>query len=193
MDISAWIAATSAVAALIALAFTALQVRYAGRQTALQERMQQDAAQPFVWVDFRPSDRNGILFGVVVKNEGPTVATDVVITFDPPLAARYSGGLGAEVRLASMPPGRQITWEFDSGLTLYDDPSVATRYNVTVTAAGPFGRTAPLTYVLDLADYLHSAVSPSGTLHGVTQQLKDLTAQLKKGASVRTGSRPRNG
>jgi rRNA-processing protein FCF1 len=159
-----------------------MQARESRRQTALQDVMRRDSAQPYVWVDFRTDDRNGVVFELVLKNEGPSVATDVVVTFDPPLASRLSDVLGEVIKVASMPPGRSLRWFFDSGMTLYDDDSVVKRYRVAITSTGPFGAVPPLAYDLDLNDFLKSAIAPPGTLHGVTQELEKIKNELRKTA-----------
>jgi hypothetical protein len=186
MDGSAWISAASAVVAVVAVIFAGMQARYARsqaevarRQTDLQEKIHQDSSQPYVWVDFRTDDRSGFIFDVVVKNEGPTVATDVVVTFDPPLAARLSASLGGTIRITSMPPGRTVRWRYDSGLTVFEDAEVPKQYQVTVSARGPFGPVQELAYVLDLNDYNRSAVQPAGSLHGISEAIGKLTTAVE--------------
>lgn len=55
------------------------------RQTVIQEALSRRSAEPYVWADLRPDDRKGGLLVLVVGNSGPTVATDVVVWFQPPL------------------------------------------------------------------------------------------------------------
>lgn len=187
METATWTAAGAAVvAALVALAalyFTRQQVQTAKRQTDLQQRMHEDAAQPYVWADIRPSDTDGFLMLLVVHNEGPTVATDVTVTFTPPLVEHWDGrredAEREDVRLASMPPGRTVRWYVGVGPAWHDtdDPK---RFAVRVEATGPFGAMPPLTYDLDLDDFHDSAVQPPGSLRGVTDAVKDLTKQVKE-------------
>lgn len=199
MDASAWIAALSALVAVVAVVFAAMQARHAHtqadasrRQTELQEMTHRDAAQPYVWVDFRPDDRNGFILDLVVKNEGPTVATDVVITFDPPLTSSLSADFGARLTLASLPPARTLRWHFESATTLFGNDDAQRRYLVNVEAIGPFGPTPTLTYPLDLNDYFKTAIAPAGTLHDITKEIKKVAAEVRKSASsLRSSSQQR--
>ena len=59
------------------------QAEAAERQTAVQERMQQDAAQPYVHADSRVHPQEGVLLMLVITNSGPTVATNVDVRFAP--------------------------------------------------------------------------------------------------------------
>lgn len=92
MNASAWVAVAAAAIALIAAAVTYVQARHvkrqadaAEKQTTLQEAIFQDGRQPYVWADFRLDETQGSLMQLMVRNEGPTVARDVRILFDPPL------------------------------------------------------------------------------------------------------------
>ncbi len=181
MDASGWIGAASALVALVALYFTRQQVAQAQAQTRLQRQIHEDAAQPYLWADIRPSEVDGFLMQLVIKNEGPTIATDVVVTFEPPLPLRLTDESrdGARYELAAMPPGRHIRWHLNGAPDWYgsDDPK---RFTVTVRYAGPFGPMPPLSYVLDIADFLDSVVQPEGSLHKVTKQLEKITAEMKR-------------
>lgn len=177
--ITAGVAAVSALVALAALYFTRQQVKIAERQTALQERIRQDAAQPYVWADIRMDARQMHLMKLVIHNDGPTVAKDVVVSFDPALPKSIGG---EEVRddytLVGMPPGRRVEWN----LNLSPDwiqGDLPKCFTVTVTADGPYGPVEPLIYVLDVDEYRQTAASPVGTLHGVSERLKELTAAIK--------------
>ncbi len=192
MDASAWIAAVSAAVALVAVVVAVVQARYAKaqartaeQQTQLQEQIHRDASQPYVWADFRPDLNSGFMLDLMIKNEGPSVATDVVVTFDPPLRGSLNDYVDAQLKITSMPPGRALVWHFETGHTAFAEGSTtARRYRVTITATGPFGPVAPLTYHLDLSDYFNSAVSPLGTLHRVGEEMKQMTHEIKKVASA---------
>ena len=176
------ITVVSALVALVALFFTRQQVELAERQTILQEKVREDAAQPYVWADLRPSDSDGFLMLLVVRNDGPTVATDVTVTFSPPLVEHWEGkpdGAAREaVRMASMPPGRDVRWYIGVGPAWHEtaDPK---RFAVAVNATGPFGPMTPLEYDLDLNDFLGSAVQPVGTLGAVARAIKELTKEAR--------------
>jgi hypothetical protein len=55
------------------------------RQTELQEQIHRDSSQPHLSADFTLDAAQGSLLRLVVRNEGPTVAEDVRIVFDPPI------------------------------------------------------------------------------------------------------------
>jgi hypothetical protein len=109
MDAASAITAAAVIIALVALYFTGQQVKVAKQQTKSQQKLHEDAAQPYVWVDLRPTDGDGHIMLLVVRNEGPTVATDVQIAFDPPVPTRWDASKDEDARtsitLASMPPG----------------------------------------------------------------------------------------
>lgn len=188
MTASAWIAAAAAVISLTSVAVAVFSARNAARQTALAQRATElqrqaleSAAQPYVWVDLRPDESHAQLMRLVAVNQGPTVATDVDIAIEPPLPAHRSGQpAGPSGRLASVPPGRTISWTIGNGgtATLFDG-SDPTRYRVKVTATGPYGP-VQLEYDLDLNDYAQAAAIAPGTLFGVTQSLNKLTKAVEK-------------
>jgi hypothetical protein len=169
MDASAWVAVVAALIALGTAGVTSWQARSAKTQadaakrqadaatsqTELQERVYRDSHQPYVWVDFRPDPATRQMVRLVIRNEGPTVAEDVQVTFDPPLqspdqvvrfAERANGLLGSGLR--SMPPGREMAWHFARGFVLFADDTGSLQYKVTISGQGPFGDMPELEYVL---------------------------------------------
>lgn len=199
MTIEAIIAIAAALIALGALWFTRSSTRAAERsadaadrsaqaaedQTRIQRQLRIDAAQPYVWVDLRPDEKSGQLIKLVLGNAGPTVATDVTVTFDPPLTP--SGPLGKQVEdgqkrlsrgIASLTPGRIIAWSVGPSWEVIaaGDPNI---YTVTVRGTGPFGALPALTYVINLEDLRHSSATPLGTLHGLTEAVKELEKKIK--------------
>jgi hypothetical protein len=136
--------------------------------------------QPYVWVDFRVHPQEGVLLIVVVENAGPTVATDVEIAFDPPLATSLPQceQVGPQGRLASLPPGRRLTWTFDSGITVFD-ADIPKQYRVTVTGNGPFGPLPELSYTLDLMDFHSTSAKPDGTLYGLQKSVEEVAKAVK--------------
>lgn len=189
MTAAAWIAATAAVISMVSVAVAIFSARNAVRQTALareqaalQQRALEAAAQPYVWVDLRPDESHAQLMRLVAVNQGPTVATDVEITIDPPLPDGPHTGApaGPSARLASMPPGRTISWTVgDGGIWTLFEGSGPTRYRVRITATGPYGP-VELEYDLDVADYAHAARIAPGTLFGITESLNKLTKLVEK-------------
>jgi hypothetical protein len=157
-----------------------LSVREARRQTELQERVHRDSAQPYVWADLQGDDAQGQLLRLIVANEGPSFATAVHVTFEPPLQAagdsthldqvqeRLRGGL------SSLAPGRRLQWTVDIAHQIFSQ-GLPLVYTVSITGEGPFGPMERLTYVVDLNDLRDSADSPSGSLHRIAERLKELT------------------
>ncbi len=189
VDASAWIAAVSALVAVAAVCVSVWQARIAAaqraigeQQTALQRQIREDAAQPYVWADFRSDDERGHLMILIVKNEGPTVATGVTIAFDPPLPESWRAGelpVGPSGPLASMPPGRHMRWNLGASFDMLAD-DLPQRFRVTINGRGPYGPFGPLQYHLDLADYKEASGIAPGTLHGVTEAVKSLTEVLQR-------------
>lgn len=115
----------AAVVALVALFFTGMSAISANTQTKIQRQLRIDAAQPYVWADIRPDESVGVILNVVVGNSGPTVATNVRVTVDPPLPRidQFNERIDrVEHRLAeglkSLAPGRQLRWPLGQGFAL---------------------------------------------------------------------------
>jgi hypothetical protein len=196
MDEFAWVAVAAAVISLAAVAVATWQATSAKaqagearrqadaavRQTDLQEQIHRDASQPYVWADFRLDATQGSLLHLVVRNEGPTVAEDVRIVFDPPLQGvgviRDLGTVHAQLAegLLSMPPGREMRWNFAMGHKLFGEEGAEAprRYTVTITGRGPYGEIPTLTYPLDLNE-MHGMADPRrGSLDQVTKAIEKL-------------------
>ena len=159
----------------------------AEEQTAIQSAIRRSSAEPALWADLRADERYGQLLRLVVGNSGPTVATRVTVTFDPPLTDTEmpSDGihLGEAVLrhgLASLPPGRQVAWSGGfTGTFFTENAESPLSWEVTINADGPFGPLEPLTYTIDLKGLEQSNAAPPGTLHGVAEELKEVRKQLK--------------
>lgn len=154
----AWVAAAAGigatVVAVVALRFAKAtvdvsrdQLATAREQTVLQRQIQQDAAQPALWVDIRPDDQSSGGLILFVGNSGPSVATDVVVTFDPDLGllpnpSRNTPPLAAEQLrrgIAALPPGRTLRWFLGVANQVIPAFDPAGGYDVTITGTGPFG------------------------------------------------------
>ena len=82
--------------------------------------------------------------------------------------------------LASLPPGRTISWSMGVANAVFQ-PALQLSYTVTINASGPFGPLEPLTYTIDLNDIKWSRVAAAtGTLYGVTRAVKDLGKTIKE-------------
>jgi hypothetical protein len=172
-------AVAAAVIALLALLLTAIGVKASRDQTKIQRQLREDAAQPYVWADVRIDDAQGVMLALVVGNSGPTIATNVKISIDPPFPhiPELARAAEAQERLArglrSLPPGRVLHYWLGQGYSLLegDEPKV---HRITITADGPFGAVPALTYDLDLAEFNHQSGLAKGNLHLLTQAVKGL-------------------
>lgn len=162
------------------------QVEAAREQTRLQRELTDEAAQPYVWADIQPDMKQGMILDLVVGNTGPTVATDVKITFDAPLP------LSADVQkdsahllrtlaggLRSLAPGREIRWHLGTGPDLLgeDAPQLV---RIKVDAAGPHGPLPTLEVPVDISQWRQSKDAPDGSLHLVRKSIQDLTKSVDK-------------
>ena len=191
MDSSAWIAVIAAFVALASLPFTVQAARAAAgqaaesrRQTALQGQIHIDSQQPYVWLDIMGDDAQGTLLKLTVRNEGPTVATNIKASFDPHLQTMHQPEHFSDLQdllasgLSYLAPGRKIEWTFDVGHQFFssDMPKSTT---VTINYAGPHGPCPTNTYLMRLDDIQISADVPAGSLHRVAERIKELTAVVK--------------
>lgn len=191
-------AAVAALAAVILLYYSRKSARDAHRatdaaersakaaeqQTEIQRQIHQDAAQPYVWVDVRPDEVTSVILNLVMGNSGPTVATNIRVTIDPPLPAieqLQDRAQTAQDLLArgikSLPPGRILVWPLGQGFNILngDGPQVHT---FTIEADGPFGPIPAQTYPLDLNDWRGAMHRPAGSLHQVATAIANLSGQI---------------
>jgi hypothetical protein len=145
--------------------------------------MHRDAAQPYVWVDIRPDTTERQLLAVVVGNSGPTFATNIRATFNPPLPTGTLNGRdeGASERLRaglpSLAPGKQLSWALGMGpVVLGSDRS--RRYTITIDADGPFGPLPQLSVDVDVVSYIGVLVRPEGSLHKVEEAIGRVAAAI---------------
>ena len=115
--------------------------------------------RPFVVVEFDVFRRLPFVY-LVVKNYGATLARNVTIDFDPPLASSIDleeprvSQLGFIVDgIPSLAPGREIETLFDSFIQRKGDTTLPDRYTVTVSADGDDGKRWTDMIELDLDIY----------------------------------------
>jgi hypothetical protein len=201
MDVSAWVAVVAAAIAVLAVVVAIFQARSAKsqadaarvqadaavRQTELQERVHRDSTLPYVWADFRLDETQGSLIYLVVRNEGPTVAEEVQIYFEPALQGvgvnKDSNALQRRLtnRLRSLPPGREMRWWFAVGHLLFAETNTAPlKYQVKINGRGPYGDLPELTYVLDLDDLRELAAPKTGSLAEVAKAIETLGEGLQR-------------
>jgi hypothetical protein len=164
--------------------------RAAKEQSEIQRQLRIDAAQPYVWADIRPDEMTGTLINLVVGNSGPTIATNVRVLITPSLPTieqTREKALAAqrilENGLSSLPPGRQYKWLLGQGFNLIN--GTAQEYSITIDFDGPFGSVPSLTYKIDLAELRHSLDRPIGSIHLLTNAVKDLTKALPENYILR--------
>lgn len=170
----------------------ARSARIAQEQLEAMLEAQRAAMLPYVWADIRMRDDAGMLT-LVIGNSGPTVATDVVVTFEPALTSiidprstrQVERAAAAEKRcasgLGSLAPGRTSQWSLDVLHKHFPEggaepvPSIELR----IDALGPESTPLPqLTYVIDLEDLKHQDARPQGLallekpLHRILEALK---------------------
>lgn len=192
MSAQVWVAIAAAIVAVISAAFTLMSARAAGnqaaesaRQTELQRMIHIDGQQPYVWADIMPDSAQGSLLKVTVRNEGPTVATDIHVTFDSRLETVNDPDHTAKVQqqlregLSYLAPNRQIEWSFDVGWQFFGS-DLPQESIVEINCRGPFGNCEPNRYVVRPRDLLNSHDYPVGSLHRVTKQLENLTKSVTR-------------
>lgn len=189
MDASAIIAAFAAAIALAALYFTWRQVRTAEAQTSLQRKMHEEAAQPYVWADIRPHAQHAEFMMLIVKNDGPTVASNVSVSIDPPFPPEWIG-VGDEDRFlnrrrfAALPPGRVMQWNLGLPYQLLPSPEVPAngdgRFEITISFDGSRGPVDTLTYMVDLSEYRRSAKTTPGTPMTIAKSINESSRALTK-------------
>lgn len=149
-------------------------------QAESQRQIQVAAAQPYVWMDVREDEAQGVLLDLVIGNSGPSVATNVRARIDPPLPTHPQLEESAEAQrqlsegISSLPPGAMIRWHLGPGFQLIREQGQQ-RHEITITADGPFGPIPELTYVVDLANLRGQPVQPQGNLHLLTKAVEQLS------------------
>lgn len=151
-----------------------------------------DAAQPYVWVDIRPHDEHAQLLVLCVGNSGPTVATNVRVTFTPTIELDGDNNRAHEAveqlraGVASLPPGRQMIWNL--GFPPRQVPKLPDGgYRARVQADGPFGAMTPTEHELDPRALTYNLGVAPGTLHGIAVELERLRMQISESALTLDG------
>jgi hypothetical protein len=167
-------------------------------RSELQRKIHEDSAQPYMRASIVGDRAQGTLLKLVVRNEGPTVATNIKAIFDPrpvPSGLSTDGVPFEDILdrlangLSSLAPGHRIQWVFDTGPNFFEGDGHPTT-QVTVTCDGPYGPCTPNTYIVDLEDIRHSLDVPDGSLHRVAERLKDLTKVRSKAPPGTNTPRP---
>lgn len=152
----AWAAVEAAATALTAL-IAVLAAVFAFVQVRQARRLRVEQARPFVVVDFESSPVWQNAIQLVIQNIGQTIATDVAVSFDPPLEStdKHEGYELAKSALLTngipaMPPGKRVTALFDLSHRRKDS-GLPMSYLARVTFSDYQGKQQdPLEYRLDL-------------------------------------------
>ena len=189
MDAAAWIAVVAAGISLGGIVPASLQVKSMKQQTKIQREqtrqqaeIQKDSQRPFVWLDLRTNPRNGQLLNLVLKNEGPTIATNIKIDCDPPI--QYTTQMSRQITdrspgvlekgVTSMPPGREMVWALGLPHEVYSERR-ATRHRVRISFDGPFGPERPIEYILDFQENADQNRVVDGSLIGIEKAIKEIS------------------
>jgi hypothetical protein len=181
---SDWIAVIAALGAVAAGWYARTQARaaraqvdFAAQQLVIAEQIRRDQAQPYVFADLRPDERDPVRMVLVIENRGATIARNVRIAFDPPLRSKSYREVSSlrvlQDGIPALPPGRRISWDFESSLSVLD-ADLPRRYTVTVDADGPFGPVDQLVYDIDFGPLDGSDIRSSGQLRDIEQQLRQI-------------------
>lgn len=157
------------------------QVAAAREQTELQRDLARQALQPYVWADIQPDMQQGTVMHLVVGNNGPTVARNVTVVIDPPLAATQGQSEDIETvqgllarGLRSLAPKREIRWALGAGYELLSGEQPQAR-TVRVEGEGPHGPLPVFEVHIDISEWRQARDAPEGSLHHVRGAIKDLT------------------
>lgn len=193
-----WIAVVAAAISLGAFCATALQaksardqvtiarnqVAEARRQTELQEQVRRDAQAPYVWLDYRPATDVSWLIELVLRNEGPTIATNVRVTIDPPMP-RYVGEdrsplhemAGFARGFSSLPPGREMRWVLGAHHHVLKKEN-AGAHRVCISCDGPDGPIQQIDYVLDFTESTNVSIRYVKTMDHLVEAVKEQTTAI---------------
>ncbi|MGW0866465.1 hypothetical protein [Streptomyces sp. NPDC002611] len=128
MDTENWIAVAAGAVAVVAAVISFVQARHAKAQSQAAveqvrvarqqleqaERVHREQNEPYVIVDIQPDAPGSSLLVVAIENIGPTMARDVKVTTDPPLASASGDNLterlqrGLARTIPMLPPGRRL-------------------------------------------------------------------------------------
>jgi len=138
----------------------------------------------YVKTHIRVEDAEGIALFLYVGNSGPTVATNVRVTFHPALRLPDSTGQADTAMtslarpIASLTPGKTLRRNLGASHVQLGG-ATTTQHHVAVRASKPFGELAPLEYPINLADTRDSILEGRGSLHGLTRTVTDASKEIE--------------
>lgn len=153
------------------------------RQSDLQQAIAEGSSSPYIWADIRLQSRNGWNLEFVIGNSGPTVATNVRVTIDPPLPTDHDRAFLDAMHqlllegLSSLAPGRTLHWILGpSGDLVNRSGSLA--HHVRIACDGPYGAVAIGECTIDMADFRESVARHDGSFVDVAREIAALTKKL---------------
>lgn len=192
-----WLAASaasvSAVAAFTSAGAAIWSARNGNRTLKRAEMDSQARTRPTVVAELRNEPHARATQLLVIKNYGPTVARDVVVTFDPPLPdpsqdiANQSTTPFLKRRYAEpipvLAPGTELDNIYfsgkESGNGWVNFEPLPDKVTVTISYLAPDDRQYTDEYKLDVGIIRNKTYVSGGTLHPVTQR-KETLASLRK-------------
>lgn len=204
VDVEAWADAWTGLAAVVeagATLITALvavvAVFYASAQVRQARQLRQEQTRPFVTVAFRQS--HSIVCNIVIRNEGLTVARDVMFRFTPEFeSSNASRNQIRESKLwregvPTLVPGQEISIFADKFPDRYKREDLPRVYEVQVTYRGaeprtpsrvragrshPPGELFELRYMLDFDIFYGYSTAATYTIHEVAEALRRMDSRL---------------
>jgi hypothetical protein len=181
----------TAVVAIAAAVFAWQQVRHA-------RQIRDEQAQPNVIIDFEES-ASSIHLDLVIKNIGQTVAYDVRVVFNPPIATteigdRFPLGEASLITkgIPTMPPGRTWRAMFDNMPQRFERKDLPRTYDVQITYRDSRGKEYSLPYRLDLGIYYDIWKLTRYGTHDIAKSMREINRTLKglvKGGRLNVSAR----
>lgn len=188
-------AAWAAIAAWATFGVALAAAWYARHQVSEARKTREEQAQPFVIVDFRPSEAWSGLMDLVIANVGQTLARNVHVVFDPPLQSTLEKQESPlrEARILregipTLPPKRDHVILFERMPDLYDS-ALPRSYDATVSFEDSRGRSYKLQYVLDLDVYFGTSSVEIYGAHHTAKALREIEKTLRKWTQHSNGIR----
>lgn len=185
-----WTVAVAVVAAAVAIWQACIARRSATQQLDLAERIHREQNEPYVIVDIQPDHSSGAVL-LVVENIGPTVARNVRISCDPPLASGWAPEEGQPdltralqdtlARTTMLLPRRRLTFLLDDR-ERFQNTELPRVYTFTVNADGPAGPVETLEYTVDLDAMVWVLLEARPT-----KQLEEKLAKIERAVRALSG------
>lgn len=161
------------------------------QQTEVQRDLAIRQAQPNVWAGIEPDLKQGHVFNLVIRNEGPTIARNITVTIDPPIEnLDWDPERVKEIQrranegIKSLTPGSGFSWMLGTGPEIVGKDSEVV-HTITVNAEGPYGPIETLSYETRPTDWALASAQPDGSLHLIERELREIKKELKAQQSIK--------